>query len=141
MARVPLAIFNDVQPQNCSQPEGLSRKTAIHCVMLLDNNLLLPSSYALCLAVFRLSAIVNETSTDPNALFFSVLSVFQDLGFSQQSTGLFLFFILWLFSPWVSSVVFLCQVLVIEVGIDLGGGDAGVAKEFLHGAQVVGALQ
>ncbi|PHV02088.1 hypothetical protein CSQ88_08660 [Iodobacter sp. BJB302] len=67
MARVPLAIFNDVQPQKCSQPEGLSRKTAIHCVMLLDNNQLLPSSHALCLAVFRLSAIVNETSTDPRA--------------------------------------------------------------------------
>jgi selenocysteine lyase/cysteine desulfurase len=38
---------------------------AIHCVMLLDNNPLLPSSHALCLAVFRLSAMANETSTDP----------------------------------------------------------------------------
>jgi NAD(P)-dependent dehydrogenase (short-subunit alcohol dehydrogenase family) len=65
MARVPLAIFNAVQPQKCSQPEGLRRKTAIHCVMLLGNNPLLPSSHALCLAIFRLSAIVNETSTDP----------------------------------------------------------------------------
>ena len=44
---------------------GLSRKMAIHCVMLLDNNPLLPSLHALCLAVFRLSAMANETSTDP----------------------------------------------------------------------------
>ncbi|PHV02693.1 hypothetical protein CSQ88_05595 [Iodobacter sp. BJB302] len=74
MARVPLAIFNDVQPQKCSQPEGLSRKTAIHCVMLLDNNQLLPSSHALCLAVFRLSAIVNETSTDPKQFDFALVN-------------------------------------------------------------------
>jgi hypothetical protein len=39
---------------------------AIHCVKLLDNNPLLPSSHALCLAVFRLSAMANETSTDPS---------------------------------------------------------------------------
>ncbi|MEJ2795376.1 PAS domain-containing protein, partial [Iodobacter sp. LRB] len=31
-----------VPPQKCSQPEGLSRKMAIHCVMLLDNKQLLP---------------------------------------------------------------------------------------------------
>jgi hypothetical protein len=65
MVRVPLAIFNAVQPQKWAKPEGLSRKMAIHCVMHLDNNQLLPSSHVLCLAVFRLSAIVNETSTDP----------------------------------------------------------------------------
>jgi len=47
---------------------GLSRKMAIHCVMLLDNNRLLPSPHALCLAVFQLSAMVNETSTDPSNL-------------------------------------------------------------------------
>ncbi|QBC42398.1 hypothetical protein C1H71_01680 [Iodobacter fluviatilis] len=54
-----------VPPQKWAKPEGLSRKMAIHCVMLLDNNPLLPSSHALCLAVFRLSAMANETSTDP----------------------------------------------------------------------------
>jgi hypothetical protein len=54
-----------VPPQKGAKPEGLCRKMAIHCVMLLDNNPLLPSSHALCLAVFRLSAMANETSTDP----------------------------------------------------------------------------
>ncbi|MEN9656684.1 MAG: hypothetical protein RL571_149 [Pseudomonadota bacterium] len=68
MVRVPSAIFNAVQPQKWAKPEGLSRKMAIHCVMLLDNNPLLPSSHALCLAIFQLSAIVNETSTDPRPL-------------------------------------------------------------------------
>jgi hypothetical protein len=57
-----------VPPQNWAKPEGLSRKTAIHCVMLLDNNPLLPTSHALCIAVFRLSAIANETPTDPSSL-------------------------------------------------------------------------
>ncbi|QBC42792.1 hypothetical protein [Iodobacter fluviatilis] len=41
---------------------------AIRCIMLLDNNPLLPSSHALCLAVFRLSAMANETSTEPSSL-------------------------------------------------------------------------
>jgi hypothetical protein len=67
MVRVPSAIFNAVQPQKWAKPEGLGRKMAIHCVMLLGNNALLPSSHALCLAIFRLSAIVNETSTDPRS--------------------------------------------------------------------------
>jgi hypothetical protein len=66
MVRVPSAIFNAVQPQKWAEPEELSRKMAIHCVMLLDNNPLLPSSHALCLAVFRLSAMANETSIDPS---------------------------------------------------------------------------
>jgi len=58
-----------VQPQKGAKPEGLSRKMAIHCVMLLDNNPLLPSSHALCQAVFRLSAMANETSTGPSGEF------------------------------------------------------------------------
>ena len=57
-----------VPPQKWAKPEGLSRKMAIHCVMLLDNNPLLSSSHALCLAIFRLSAMANETSTDPSSL-------------------------------------------------------------------------
>ncbi|QBC44231.1 hypothetical protein C1H71_12280 [Iodobacter fluviatilis] len=57
-----------VQPQKGAKPEGLSRKMAIHCVMLLDNNPLLPSSHALCQVVFRLSAMANKTSTDPSGL-------------------------------------------------------------------------
>jgi hypothetical protein len=57
-----------VPPQKWAKPEGLSRKMAIHCVMLLDNNPLLPSSHALCLAVFRLSAMANKTSTGPSSL-------------------------------------------------------------------------
>jgi DNA polymerase-3 subunit chi len=57
-----------VQPQKWGKPEGLSWEMAIHCVMLLDNNPLLPSSHALCLAVSQLSAIVNETSTDPKPM-------------------------------------------------------------------------
>ena len=58
-----------VQPQKGAKPEGLSRKMAIHCVMLLDNNPLLPSSHALCLAFFRLSAMANETSTGPSVYY------------------------------------------------------------------------
>jgi len=65
IVRVPSAIFNAVQPQKWAKPEGLIRKMAIHCVMLLDNNPLLPSSHAFCLAVFRLSAGEKQTSTDP----------------------------------------------------------------------------
>lgn len=33
------------------------------------------------------------------------------------------------------------QVLEVQVGIDLGRGDVGVAEQFLHGAQVAGRLQ
>src|SRR3954454_8972239 len=38
-------------------------------------------------------------------------------------------------------VVYLCQRLKIEMRIDLGGGDAGVAEELLHCAQVLRGLQ
>jgi len=34
------------------KPEGLGQKKAIHCVVLLGNNRLLPASYVLCLAFF-----------------------------------------------------------------------------------------
>ncbi|STR44918.1 hypothetical protein EV682_107144 [Iodobacter fluviatilis] len=67
-------LLTPCSPKNAANPPrarvfprpamGLGRKTAIHGVMLLGNNQLLPSSHALCLAVFRLSAIVNEASTD-----------------------------------------------------------------------------
>ena len=39
------------------------------------------------------------------------------------------------------TVVDLGEVLEIEVGIDLCGGNAGVTQHFLHGAQVAGGLQ
>src|SRR3546814_5077194 len=38
-------------------------------------------------------------------------------------------------------VVDLGQVLVVEVGVDLGGGDVGVAEQFLHAAQVARGLE
>src|SRR5690606_27339750 len=38
-------------------------------------------------------------------------------------------------------VVDLGQVLEVEVGVDLGGSDVGVAEEFLHAAQVARRLQ
>jgi hypothetical protein len=41
----------------------------------------------------------------------------------------------------VGRVVYLGQVLEIEVGVDLRGRDAGVAEHLLHGAQVAGGLQ
>jgi hypothetical protein len=48
-----LHFINAVQPQKWAKPEGLSRKMAIHSVMLLDNNPLLPWSHVLCLAACR----------------------------------------------------------------------------------------
>jgi hypothetical protein len=41
----------------------------------------------------------------------------------------------------VRRVVDLGQVLEIEVRVDLGRGDIGVAEQFLHAAQVAGGLQ
>ncbi len=38
-------------------------------------------------------------------------------------------------------VVHLRQVLKVEVGVDLGGGEAGVAEQFLHRAQVAGGFE
>src|SRR5690606_26130819 len=40
------------------------------------------------------------------------------------------------FGPRVRGVVDLGQVLEVQVGVDLGGGDVGVAEQFLHAAQV-----
>ena len=41
----------------------------------------------------------------------------------------------------VGSVVDLRQVLVIEVGVDLGGADVGVSKELLHGPQITARFE
>src|SRR5690606_6883988 len=41
----------------------------------------------------------------------------------------------------VGGVVDLGQVLVVQVGVDLGGGDVGVAEQFLHAAQVARGLE
>lgn len=38
--------------------------------------------------------------------------------------------------PWVSLVVDFAEAAAGEVGVDLGGGEAGVAEQFLDGAQV-----
>src|SRR3546814_6645524 len=43
--------------------------------------------------------------------------------------------------PRMGGVVDLGQVLEIQVGVDLGGGDIGVAEQFLHAAQVAGGLR
>src|SRR3546814_6744917 len=43
--------------------------------------------------------------------------------------------------PRMRGVVDLGQVLVVEVGVDLGGGDVGVAEQFLHAAQVARGLE
>ena len=43
--------------------------------------------------------------------------------------------------PWVGFVIHLGEVLEIEVGVDLSGGDIGVAKQFLYGAQVVAGFE
>ena len=43
--------------------------------------------------------------------------------------------------PWMGFVIHLGEVLEIEVGIDLGGGDIGVAEQFLYGAQVVAGFE
>jgi hypothetical protein len=43
--------------------------------------------------------------------------------------------------PGVSLVIDLGQVLKIQVGVDLGGADIGMAEEFLDGAQVAGGFQ
>jgi hypothetical protein len=42
---------------------------------------------------------------------------------------------------WVRLVVNLREVLKIEMRVDLGGADVGVAEEFLHGAQVAARFQ
>jgi len=52
---VPSAACNAaIRRQGC-EPEGLSWKMAIHCVVALGNNWLLPAHHALCLAIFQIS--------------------------------------------------------------------------------------
>jgi len=52
---VPSAACNAaIRRQGC-EPEGLSWKTATHCVVALGNNWLLPAHHALCLAIFQIS--------------------------------------------------------------------------------------
>eukprot|EP01132_Coremiostelium_polycephalum_P023529 gene23528-28024_t len=41
----------------------------------------------------------------------------------------------------MGAVVHRCQVLEVQVGVDLGGLDVGVAQQFLHRTQVLGGLQ
>ena len=41
----------------------------------------------------------------------------------------------------MSLVVDLCEVLEVEVGVDLRGADIRVAKQFLHGTQVAAGFQ
>ena len=36
--------------------------------------------------------------------------------------------------PWMRLIIHLGEVLEIKMGINLGGGDIGVAEEFLYGA-------
>src|SRR5574337_1721816 len=43
--------------------------------------------------------------------------------------------------PWMRRVVHLGQVLEIQVGVDLGGGNVGVAEQLLYRAQVAGGFQ
>ena len=45
---------------------------------------------------------------------------------------------LFLFCPRMGLVVDAGQVLKVQVGVNLGGGDVGVAEQFLHGPQVAG---
>ena len=56
---VPSAACNAaIRRQGCEpvrEPEGLSWKTATHCVVALGNNWLLPAHHALCLAIFQIS--------------------------------------------------------------------------------------
>jgi len=41
----------------------------------------------------------------------------------------------------VGGVVDLCRVVEVEVGVNLGGGDVGVAEQLLHAAQVAGGFK
>ena len=57
------------------------------------------------------------------------------------SFGWSYFFFGFLLGARMCRVVNLAEVLKIEMGVNLRGGDAGVAKHFLYGAQVTGRLQ
>ena len=46
-----------------------------------------------------------------------------------------------LFGTRMRAVINFCEILKIEMGVYLGGGDAGVTEHFLHGAQVATGLQ
>ncbi|MEH6462260.1 hypothetical protein, partial [Chitinimonas sp. JJ19] len=56
-----------IRRQGC-EPVGLIWKTAIHCVVALGNNLLLPAHHALCLAIFQTSDEVKRHGTGSKQL-------------------------------------------------------------------------
>lgn len=68
-------------------------------------------------------------------------AIFGDLGIVKtgysafvREAGLFL-------RSWVMVLVGLHEMLLVEVGVDLGGGDVGVAKQFLNDPQVSSAFE
>ncbi|WP_353326719.1 hypothetical protein [Chitiniphilus shinanonensis] len=64
--RVDYVDSENVDSESLEPVQGLfttapGRKTAIHCVVLLGNNRLLPVSHALCLTVFRPGAAAKRS--------------------------------------------------------------------------------
>src|SRR3989338_1783869 len=57
------------------------------------------------------------------------------------ASGWSYFFLGFLLGARMGRVVNLAEILKIEVGVYLRGGDAGVAEHFLHRAQITGRLQ
>ena len=46
-----------------------------------------------------------------------------------------------LFRPWMGEVVHCRQMLEVQSGINLGGGDGRMSQHFLYSAQIAGRLQ